>query len=275
MRRGRLVPCGQCGACIVNRRRIWTVRLMLERYLHPASWFVTLTYADEHLPPDGSVSRREVQLFLKRLRKRGENVRYFAVGEYGERFGRPHYHLMLYGLRDVGYVVRNARYVLSSPNVEAAWPFGGVHIGELNATTAAYVTGYVSKKWTRRTPDGRAPEFSQPSLRPGIGAGVADSLAQFWNTEIGVKELVVRRDVSKTVRVDGKVWPLGRYMVQKVRVAAGYGASPPDDVVRALLVRDLFISYDSEEVSRLKELGDVACVKAKEVVRQSNNRRIL
>ena len=58
--------------------------------MHESSQFITLTYAPENYPKNGSVSPREMQLFLKRLRRLVEPVqlRYYLVGEYGDHTQR-------------------------------------------------------------------------------------------------------------------------------------------------------------------------------------------
>lgn len=94
---GQAFGCGQCLPCRVNRRRIWTHRIMLEAAQYHDNSFVTLTYDEEKLPVDLSVTPRTLQLFMKRLRKVYPNrIRYFGVGEYGDQTMRPHYHLALF-----------------------------------------------------------------------------------------------------------------------------------------------------------------------------------
>ena len=66
---GLLVPCGKCMACRIAKTREWTVRMMNESNCHDKNVYVTLTYSDDYLPEDLSLSKREAQLFLKRLRK--------------------------------------------------------------------------------------------------------------------------------------------------------------------------------------------------------------
>ena len=94
------VGCGQCLPCRINKRREWTFRLELEASLHEHNSFVTLTYADQFLPEDGSVNPRHTQLWLKRLRKvlDPRKVRFFLCGEYGDQTFRPHYHACLFGV---------------------------------------------------------------------------------------------------------------------------------------------------------------------------------
>ena len=47
---------------------------------------------------DFSVRKDVMQRFMKRLRmKIGVPVRYLLCGEYGEKRGRPHFHILLFG----------------------------------------------------------------------------------------------------------------------------------------------------------------------------------
>lgn len=101
---GGVYPCGRCPACLSKRRRTWAHRIMLEAYGHEGrSSFVTLTYAEAFVPRGlrdaPTLELGHLQGFIRSLRKRDKaiKVRYFACGEYGERSGRPHYHLALFG----------------------------------------------------------------------------------------------------------------------------------------------------------------------------------
>lgn len=104
------VPCGRCVNCRKNKRQSWVYRLQAEADECPFSLFVTLTYDDEHIPTAmigedlfkttvGVVSKRDIQLFMKRLRKKYDQyrLRYFLTSEYGSQGGRPHYHMILFG----------------------------------------------------------------------------------------------------------------------------------------------------------------------------------
>ena len=66
--------------------------------MHPHNAYITLTYNDDHLPANGSLQPRDLQLFWKRLRKaRTPGIRYYACGEYGDQTARPHYHAIIFG----------------------------------------------------------------------------------------------------------------------------------------------------------------------------------
>lgn len=173
------LPCGQCIGCRLERSRQWAIRCVLESQLHTHNEFVTLTYNDENLPKNQSLSHRDVQLFLKKLRKDGHKVRYYMCGEYGENFERPHYHLCMFGFEikdkqplfaaggnQCKYLVHRSQYL------EEKWGLGYVTIGELNFETAAYVARYCVKKLTgdKAAYGKRFPEYSQMSRRPGIAS---------------------------------------------------------------------------------------------------------
>lgn len=92
--KGLEVPCGKCINCRVSRSREWTIRLMNELQYYKTSLFVTLTYDDEHLPSDNGLHISDLQKYFKRLRRdldySNRKIKYFACGEYGDQFGRPH-----------------------------------------------------------------------------------------------------------------------------------------------------------------------------------------
>jgi len=183
------LPCGQCVGCRLERSRQWAIRCMHEAQMHTQNCFITLTYDDAHLPSDRSLHYRDFQLFVKRLRKRypGRRIRYYMAGEYGENFGRPHWHACIFGLDfdDKKLWKRTSANSLlyRSENLELLWPFGYSSIGDVTFESAAYVARYIMKKVTGKNaaehyqeidPDtgeitNRTPEFTKMSLKPGIG----------------------------------------------------------------------------------------------------------
>lgn len=177
------VPCGQCLGCRLDWAADWAVRCEKEAKLWPVNSFVTLTYNDEELPLGSStrstVSKREFQLFMKRLRKvRDGNIRFFASGEYGEKNDRAHYHAVLFncGFPDrVPWRVSRGNQLYRSHELEQLWPYGFSTIGEVNHRTASYVARYVVKKlrgsMALEQYADREPPFVLMSNRPGIGAG--------------------------------------------------------------------------------------------------------
>lgn len=178
---GLLVPCGQCIACRISKRREWTIRMLHELEDHKESCFVTLTYSENNVPENKSLKKEDLQKFMKRLRKSleptGRKIRYFACGEYGDKTERPHYHLIIFGL---GLKNEDRSYIMD------AWPYcdwSNRHIrnksfGLVEPDSVRYVAQYIDKKFTgdkanvEYTKKGREPCFRCLSL--GIGKNWCD-----------------------------------------------------------------------------------------------------
>lgn len=173
-----MLPCGKCNGCMLDRARDWAIRCVHESELYDDNSFVTLTYNDANLPPNGSLNKRHFSLFMKRLRKRFSDVRirFFQCGEYGEEFNRPHHHAILFNIdfpdkylwREKG----DNRYYRSEI-LEELWPYGNSEIGDVTFDSASYVARYVLKKLNIDDKEahyrGRVPEYITMSRRPGIG----------------------------------------------------------------------------------------------------------
>ncbi|MEY3590878.1 MAG: hypothetical protein RLZZ466_1399, partial [Bacteroidota bacterium] len=148
------LPCGQCIGCRLERSRQWAMRCMHEAQLHENNCFITLTYDNTHLPSDGSLHYKDFQLFIKRLRKKFGiyRIRYYMAGEYGENFGRPHFHACIFGhdFHDKKLWRRSTSgsMLYRSQDLELLWPLGYSSIGDVNFESAAYVARYIMKKVT-------------------------------------------------------------------------------------------------------------------------------
>lgn len=186
------VPCGQCVGCRLERSRQWATRCVHEAQLYERNCFITLTYDDDHLPGDLSLNLAHFQKFMKRLRKRfGDGIRFFHCGEYGENFGRPHYHAIIFNLDFDDRVLFSQRAgvnLYTSEMLSSLWPYGFCSIGDVTFDSAAYVARYCMKKVTGKDADDhytfihpvtgavihRSPEYTTMSRRPGIGKGWLD-----------------------------------------------------------------------------------------------------
>ena len=173
-------PCGQCIACRLNYGKLWSIRMMEELKNHDKACFATLTYDGEHYEDlideqgIGRLCKKDLQNFWKRLRKE-RKVRYFACGEYGDRFGRPHYHAIIYGV---------------SPEevdlVQKHWPNGYVRLGTVTEDSCAYVAKYMTKKLRGKSLESKLSidpnfqnEFVLMSRRPGIGAELSPAMVRY------------------------------------------------------------------------------------------------
>lgn len=168
------LPCGKCVACLQNRARNWAVRATHELQYHTRSCFLTLTYDEEHLPYAGSLVPEHFQKFMRRVRAEfGADIKFLGCGEYGARWGRPHYHAILFGVDFFQDRVKSgSRFghdVYRSVCLQNLWPLGRCEIGSATVGSAGYVAGYVVKKLGQERLDGREPEFLRMSLRPALG----------------------------------------------------------------------------------------------------------
>ena len=169
-----------------------------ESLAHDQNCFITLTYNDENLPLTQSLNIKDLQKFIKRLRKGNSRknyppatFRYYGCGEYGtdksqwRNIGRPHYHLCLFGFDFPDKELESAegdKYRWQSEMLTETWGKGRTQVGQFTPETAAYTAAYVTKKingqmahdhYQRTDEDGIQwpirPEFSVMSRRPGIG----------------------------------------------------------------------------------------------------------
>lgn len=228
---------------------------MLEAKQHPENTFVTLTYDEANLPADGSLRLKDVQDFIKRLRARfpPRTIRHYYVGEYGDETFRPHYHAALFNYPSCAYGTSRYNETVgkfstsrrtccpSCDLIRATWGRGLVSLGTLNDKTANYISGYITKKMTRRDDprlDGKEPEFARMSLKPGIGFSalhdVADVLLMY-----GLDE--TEPDVPAALRHAQLNRPLGRYLVGSLRKLIGKDKNAPvvKQVQRSIALHDV------------------------------------
>lgn len=108
--------------------------------------FVTLTYNKNSVPyvssdsPYQTLVKRDFDLYVKRMRyfidkDNLPEIKFVATGEYGDTLGRPHYHLVYFGLSD--YFAN--RYTAK------AWQYGLYQVGALSAGGLRYVLKYITK----------------------------------------------------------------------------------------------------------------------------------
>lgn len=163
-----VAKCGNCIECLQEKSEEWAFRIMLEKRHHKEACFVTLTYAET----DGNLHKRDLQLFLKRLRKHISpvKIRYFACGEYGSKGRRPHYHLIIFGWKPAdGFLWRENRgtRLYRSPTLERLWKAGFSSFGDISFHSAKYCAKYLQK--LNDPPGDNIEPFVCMSNRPGIG----------------------------------------------------------------------------------------------------------
>lgn len=100
------IPCRECWQCRENRTKDWVGRCIAESRSVVGTSAITLTYGrdedgNEEHPRAKVLTYSDVQKWFKLLRKHGYPLRYFAVGEYGSRKGRSHWHVVVFWLAKV------------------------------------------------------------------------------------------------------------------------------------------------------------------------------
>lgn len=222
------VPCGQCIGCRVDKAQEWATRLEAERTFHRDARFLTVTYSDEHLPEGCTLVPADLKRFIERLRHwadvhlDGQKLRFYGCGEYGDDpmvaldgfpLGRPHYHIIVYGIafpdEKVAEQSAAGEKQFSSKILDDLWGKGRTRVGLVTRDSCGYVAGYATKKITGDIAvshyqqfDLRTgvvypvePEFARMSRRPGIGRRFVEE----YQSDVYPTDHVVQRGKPRKV----------------------------------------------------------------------------
>ena len=186
-----IMRCGLCAACRSTRQASWIARLLLEQYEIGFGNFVTLTYDQEHVTQQ--LEYQHIQAFLKRLRKNTHwKIRFFCVGEYGSKTGRPHWHLLTFQKENLW---------TASPIVTAAWRAGFIQISPTPLSTKEI--GYCLKyMWKEEL------SLARMSRNPGLG------LRPLYDRGVFAGKQYRAVSLPLSVNIDGRRYPLDRSMRQ-------------------------------------------------------------
>lgn len=194
------LPCGACVGCRVDRADAWAIRCSHDAQMveySTGSAFLTLTFDNEHLPASNSGDVTTGQGFMKSLRKlvAPAKIRFFLVMEYGEKHGRVHYHVLIFGFdfpdRVYSHTSKGGHREFTSELLSKAWPYGRATLGSVTFQSARYCASYAQKKvfgkkqeeaYLRAHPVTGAlhqvePEFCNMSTNPGLGKPWLDKFA--------------------------------------------------------------------------------------------------
>jgi len=235
-------PCGGCLHCRIARSRDWAVRAYHELQVwNYCSSFLTLTYAPAHVPilagDSYTLNPDHLRKFISDLKDymienlviaRARSIvgqpvfTHLSCGEYGERFGRPHYHSCLFGVeftdKQLDFVSDCGENVYRSATLERLWPYGRCAIGSVTWESAAYVARYITKKITGDAAGdhygldvydhdtgeiwasgSRVPEFVDCSRKHALG--------KYWFARYGLSDVYV----DDQVIIDDRRFPVPRY----------------------------------------------------------------
>lgn len=179
------VPCGKCPNCKKRRVDEWVFRMMEEDKISSSSYFITLTYNTDTVPISKNgfmtLSKKDYQDYMKRLRKLNKTtLKYYAVGEYGTKNKRPHYHAIIFNIEDKETIFK-------------AWQNKGtVHVGQVSGDSIAYTMKYIDKITNKKqhARDDRQPEF--PLMSKGIGKNYITEQTKNWHKSDLSRMFVVR-----------------------------------------------------------------------------------
>lgn len=186
------LPCGRCIGCRKDLTKDWAVRCHHESQMHDHSCVLTLTFDETNLNAQKTLVKSDIQNFIKRLRKfiftnkdlkklypqySRKKISYLYCGEYGSRFERPHYHIIIFGFDFPDKVFlkdsESDDPLYTSNYLDSTWGFGHSTIGTMSMASAMYCASYLTKYVTTQEREeiycGRLPEFGHASKKPAIG----------------------------------------------------------------------------------------------------------
>lgn len=287
------VSCKKCIGCRLDYSQEWGARVYHESFMNEDNCFITLTYSNDKLPEDLSLNYVHYQKFMKRLREYVASrrhmkrfgfvvpkIRFFMAGEYGDEFGRPHFHACIFGydFPDKYYWKSSGGYSLyCSDFLDEMWrdPDDGINygyssIGSVTLESAAYVARYCIKKrsgaiapeYYRRLHIDEdtgeilevfdiQPEFSHQSTNPGIGYE--------WFRKYHMSDVYVEDHVS----INGRRIAVPTYYDNKFKIEHG------DDFeeIKARRKARALLDADNNTYDRLRVREEVHKAKASMLVR--------
>lgn len=225
---GDSFPCGKCESCCINHRRTWELRCHLESSQHDPenAAFVTVTYDNANLPYTEdllpTLRKKDLQDLFKRVRNEGIKFRYLAVGEYGTKGGRPHYHAIIWG----------PHYTVTREYFEAKWKNGWTMTLPVTDGAIGYVGKYIYKSHEHLVRNNaelktQAP-FKLSSRRPPIGLAGLKSLGEQYKTYPLYHQVENTGDIERMLKTNGKYYYLRTREATIVREAAGVPTKKED-----------------------------------------------
>lgn len=194
------------------KREGWTFRIMQEYKNCTQALFLTLTYDPEHVPMTESgcqtLRKNHIQLFMKRIRATASRnpeltfpapLKYYAIGEYGSKKMRPHYHVMAFNIPNFTDRRKLIKFL------EDHWTYGHVDIGNVEPASVQYVTSYVINKYVHDEYDEREKPFSLISKGFGMSYLTPEKVRYHQNNG----EFLVRNNDNSKIK-------LPRYYAEKV-----------------------------------------------------------
>ena len=154
---GTEVGCRECWQCRKRRVNDYVGRCIAESKFSKKTYAVTLTYDGDQGVNAVTLIYKDVQDFLKRLRKK-HKCRYIVTGEYGSAKGRSHWHIILFFKDSFPEVTSNKRVDWKY------WKHGFSYFQEPDWKGFEYCLKYVLKDQTSRQSDSHLAMSKKPPL---------------------------------------------------------------------------------------------------------------
>lgn len=222
------IPCGKCDLCRIERRYCRALRIMLEAESWPGkSYFITLTFNDSHVGSN-ELDHLEWSQFVKNFRQkfcqskycnirdRGtlregkeyshtfKKIKQVMAGEYGDTFGRKHFHGILFNhvfsdMYFTGNYSKKGNEVWSSRSLEEVWGKGHVQVEEISFDLALYVGSYI-------TDDALEDSGHKKKQYGRFGRGIGKSwIEKYWKDVLSAGKVMLR-DRSFPIPRMFRVW---------------------------------------------------------------------
>ena len=235
-----VVPCGRCVLCKARLSREWKVRLTYEMqntrtHRHnsrqvPRVVFLTFTFRDECYTNSEEIFAEWLVKFRDNYRKKyGRSPRYFAITDRGSQFARLHLHMLLIDPRM--YDSRRKSFVGDVSISELKrhsfwWRYGFVDAQWVKYHSVAnYVVGYITgANLNNEEPVKHGKPICKEALEYKPHIYVSKGLGSAVLTDDFIK-YVQSRNLS-TIDIDGYIYGLPRYYLDKVLDRMGQNAGP-------------------------------------------------
>lgn len=206
--------CGQCLNCRKSKTLEWVIRCKHEAIMNPKSIYITLTYKPSELKRTakikmngadmrGSLDPEDITKFLKKLRQKykDKKLRYIYCGEYGEDRWRPHYHMIIWGIK---------KEEISQEELMEIWGKGYVDKSEETVTENAitYIVSYLNKKKPSKSLEKKIYKDNNriaPYVRKSQGLGGE------WN-----EKYMENWSKTGTISHNKGQYPIPRYYIKKM-----------------------------------------------------------
>lgn len=157
------LECRKCSECLQKRSKELAIQSVFEaRSCSDQSCVLILTYDNEHLG-DNKLDYSHVQEFQKRLRRYvqytyNKKIRFLTVGEYGDKNGRMHWHMIVFGWKPQKSSEEMETYLggkfnsvprWRSRKLHSLWQRGYVDVDYATEGNIFYVSRYVHKKFVK------------------------------------------------------------------------------------------------------------------------------